>query len=172
MEQSQLLESEGKHSEKEISKNRILLKLWIISSLISGGSSLRYAFEGRFEAVQWKEKELVWDYLRYHLPQSFQYKSSLEMFAKTHKSKVRVFRGIWKNLMSTTYSQCPWYNVKLTKKKQENLTNSPGEKQLGETNSDMTQMSELIDSFIAMIITLLKKVNENLLIVNAMIENP
>lgn len=33
-------------------------------------------------------------------------------------------------------------------------------------------MSELIDSFIAMIITLLKKVNENLLIVNAMIENP
>lgn len=37
-------------------------------------------------------------------------------------------------------------------------------------------MSELIDSCIAMIITLLKKVNkivnENLLIVNAIIENP
>lgn len=60
----------------------------------------------------------------------------------------------------------------MIKKKQENLTNSQGEKQLEETNSDMTQMSELIDSFIAMIITLLKKVNENLLIVNAMIENP
>lgn len=60
----------------------------------------------------------------------------------------------------------------MIKKKQENLTNSQGEKQLEETNSDMTQMSELTDSFIAMIITLLKKVNENLLIVNAMIENP
>lgn len=48
----------------------------------------------------------------------------------------------------------------MIKKKQENLTNSPGEKQLGKTNSDMTQMSELIDSFIEMIITLLKKVNE------------
>ena len=50
------LESEGRHSEKEKSKNRVLLKLWIISSLISGGSSLRYTFEGRFEAASERKK--------------------------------------------------------------------------------------------------------------------